>query len=187
VGCHAGIVVRQADAERDGAAVAAIYAPYVESGAVSFEEVAPDAAEMGRRIEGLSATHPWLVLERGGVVVGYAYGSPHRGRAAYRWTAEVSVYVDRARHRQGSARVLYAALLDLLRQQGFRMAVAGVTLPNDASVRLHEAFGFQPVGVFHRIGHKEGAWHDVGWWELDLAPGTDGPPAEPLPPLRLLC
>jgi phosphinothricin acetyltransferase len=139
---------------------------------------------MAERISRVSATHPWLVEERDGEVVGYAYGSEHRVRAAYRWAVEVTVYVDQAHHREGVGRRLYEALLDRLRVQGFRMAFAGITLPNDASVGLHEALGFQPVGVYSRIGWKAGAWQDVGWWQLDLAPGSNGPPAEPSPPAR---
>lgn len=139
---------------------------------------------MARRIERISATHPWLVLERGGSVAGYAYAAQHRERAAYRWVADVSVYVDLAHRRAGIARALYGALFDLLREQGFRMAVAGVTLPNPASVALHESFGFEPVGVYRDIGWKAGAWRDVGWWQLRLSPRETGPPAEPRPTPR---
>jgi len=139
---------------------------------------------MGRRMDRLTATHPWLVAERDGIVAGFAYGAPHRDRSAYRWAADVSVYVDRERHRQGVGRELYVALLELLRRQGFRWACAGVTLPNDASVGLHEALGFEPVGVYREIGWKDGAWRDVGWWQLELD-RSGGAPVEPLGPQRL--
>jgi L-amino acid N-acyltransferase YncA len=180
-------VVRHADPERDAAACAAIYAPYVAATGISFEEVPPTAAQFGALIAETSARHPWLVLEDGaGAVVGYAYASQHRARAAYRWAADVAIYVDRARHRSGAGRTLYAALLELLRRQGLHSACAGVTLPNDASVGLHRALGFEHVGTYRAIGWKAGGWHDVAWWQLHLQPdGDGGPPAEPLGPQRL--
>jgi L-amino acid N-acyltransferase YncA len=118
--------------------------------------------------------HVWLVAERDGRVVGYAYGGRHRDRAAYNWTVEVSAYVDRAVHRTGLGRRLYAELFDRLKESGFRLLVAGITLPNDASVGIHEAMGFEPVGVYRNVGYKNGEWWDVGWWQLDLgAPEGD--------------
>jgi L-amino acid N-acyltransferase YncA len=140
----------------------------------SFEEVAPDASEMARRIERLSATHAWLVFERDGAVAGYAYACPHRERAAYRWAADVSVYVDPAHRRTGVGRALYLELLGILREQGKRVATAGITLPNDASVALHESLGFELVGVFRGIGWKGGSWRDVGWWQLDFEVSPSG-------------
>lgn len=179
------MLIRHAVPERDSAACAAIYAPSVYGSATSFETVAPDAAEFARRIHEVTRRYPWLVAEDEGRVTGYAYGTQHRARAAYRWTTEVAVYVDAGHRGRGVGRSLYGALLSLLRRQGLRTAVAGITLPNQASIALHEACGFTHVGVFHRSGFKAGAWHDVGWWELDLAPGDEGPPAEPGPPTRL--
>jgi L-amino acid N-acyltransferase YncA len=179
------MTIRPADPARDAAACAAIYAPFVRESAVSFEEVAPDADAFAARIARLTATHPWLVEEREGVVVGFAYGSPHRERAAYRWACDVSVYIDAAHHGRGIGRALYEALLTLLREQRIHVACAGITLPNDASVGLHESLGFQPVGIYRGIGWKAGAWRDVGWWQLRLVPDGDaeaGPPPEPLPP-----
>jgi phosphinothricin acetyltransferase len=161
------VTIRPADGGRDAAACAAVYAPYVSDSVISFEEEPPDAAEMARRIDG---AHEWLVLERNGEVAGYAYGGVHRTRAAYRWTTEVSVYVGAAHHRTGVGRALYLELFDRLRERGFHLALAGVTLPNPASVALHEALGFRAVGVYREIGRKFGAWHDVGWWELALQP-----------------
>jgi L-amino acid N-acyltransferase YncA len=175
-------MVRYADPARDAPACAAIYAPYVEDSVISFEIQAPSAYEMAERIETIGATHPWLVAERDGRVAGYAYASPHHARAAYRWAADVTVYVDRAHHRAGVGRALYGALFELLRSQRLRIACAGITLPNDASVGLHEALGFVPVGVYRNIGWKDGSWHDVGWWQLDLGALADEPPPEPLPP-----
>lgn len=144
----------------------AVYAHYVETTAVSFETEVPDAEEMARRV---AAAHVWLVAELGGTVVGYAYGAPHRPRAGYRFTAEVSVYVDPAHHGRGLGRALYGPLLERLREQGFHLALAGVTLPNPASVRLHESHGFVRVATFPEIGHKLGRWHDTEWWALRLS------------------
>lgn len=175
-------ILRSADPELDAAACAAIYAPHVADGAASFEEVAPDAGEMRDRMQRCTRTHPWLVLERGGSVAGYAYACPHRERAAYRWAADVSVYVAAEHRRAGVGRALYEALFALLRDQGLRAAVAGITLPNPASVALHEALGFALVGVYPAIGWKAGAWRDVGWWQLELLARGDEPPAEPRPP-----
>jgi phosphinothricin acetyltransferase len=178
-------LLRHADPARDAAACAAIYAPFVTDGAASFEEVAPTAAEFAARMQRTTRTHPWLVLEDGGRVVGYAYACEHRARAAYRWAADVAVYVEPAHHGRGAGRRLYGALLGLLRRQGLRVACAGIALPNDASVGLHRAAGFELVGTYRSIGWKAGAWRDVAWLQLLLAPGDDDPPREPGPPQRL--
>lgn len=176
------VTIRDADPERDAAACAAIYAPYVESTPISFEERPPDAAEISARIERYTATHPWLVAEAEGGVVGYAYGNRLQERPAYRWAAEVSVYVDAARHGEGFGRGLYEALFERLRRQRLQVAFAGITLPNAPSVALHERLGFVRVGITPRIGWKHDRWHDVGWWQLELLPEGAGPPPEPLPP-----
>ncbi|MFN2463587.1 MAG: arsinothricin resistance N-acetyltransferase ArsN1 family B [Candidatus Dormibacteria bacterium] len=169
--------VREAT-ENDAEACAAIYAPYVLDSAVSFEIDPPTPDEMAARIATSLGTHAWLVLEDEGRVVGYAYGSRFKSRAAYRWACEVSVYMEVGKHRHGGGRALYEVLLDRLRQRGFRMAIAGMTLPNDASVGLHESMGFEPVGTYRRIGFKHGAWHDVAWVQRELIPG-DATPEEP--------
>jgi phosphinothricin acetyltransferase len=176
------VTIRDAGPGRDAAACAAIYAPYVESTPISFEERPPAVAEMAARIERVSATHPWLVAEAGGEVAGYAYGCRLHERAAYRWTAEVSVYVAEARRGEGIGRALYEALFERLRRQRFQVAFAGITLPNEASVSLHERLGFAGAGTSRRIGWKQGRWHDVSWWQLDLSPPGGDPPPEPLPP-----
>jgi L-amino acid N-acyltransferase YncA len=176
------MTIRHANAVCDAAACAAIYAPYVRETAISFEEVVPDTAQMGKRIARAAATHAWLVAEsESGEVVGFAYATSHRERAAYRWACDVSVYVDGAHHSRGLGRALYEALFPLLRAQRLQVACAGITLPNAASVGLHEALGFEPVGVYRGIGFKLGRWHDVGWWQLQLLPPDDAP-GEPLPP-----
>lgn len=164
--------------ERDGEDCAAIYAPYVIDTAVTFEVDAPSAAEMSQRIDAALRSHAWVVLGDAGRVVGYAYGGPFKSRPAYRWSCEVSVYLERGRQRTGGGLALYDALLGRLAERGFRTAVAGMTLPNDASVALHEAMGFDPVGTHRRIGWKLGSWHDVAVVERIITSSTD-PPAEP--------
>jgi L-amino acid N-acyltransferase YncA len=161
--------------EADAAACAEIYAPYVTDSVISFELEAPSAKEMAARIAGAIE---WVVLEDDGRVVGYAYAGPFAPRAAYRWAAEVSVYLERGRERRGGGRALYEELLRRLTQRGYLMAIAGMTLPNPASEGLHRALGFEPVGVYRRIGYKHGAWHDVAWTQRKLSPGAE-PPAEP--------
>ena len=162
--------IRPANSDRDAAAVAAIYAPFVDDTVISFEDVAPTAAEIAARIERLTDTHAWLVADDDGEILGYAYGCPHRERAAYRWATEVSVYVDPRHQRRGAGRALYEALFGLLADKHYRIALAVIALPNDASVGLHEACGFKPVGVYRGIGFKHGTWWDVGWWQLELTP-----------------
>jgi L-amino acid N-acyltransferase YncA len=176
------MTIRPADPARDAAACAAIYAPSVESTPISFEVTAPDAAEFAERIAKYSATHQFLVAEEGGEVVGYAYACRWRERPAYDWAVEVSVYVDAAHQGEGIGRALYAELFDLLRAQGFRSAVAGITLPNPASIALHERLGFESIGALRQIGWKVGGWHDVGYWQLLLAPDAADPPEAPRAP-----
>jgi L-amino acid N-acyltransferase YncA len=173
------MTIRPADPERDAAACAAIYAPSVASEPISFELTPPDAAEFAHRIEKYSSTHQFLVAEEGGEVVGYAYACRWRERPAYDWAVEVSVYVDAAHKGEGIGRALYAELLDRLRVQGFHVALAGITLPNPASIALHERMGFESVGALREIGWKLGGWHDVGYWQLLLQPDATGPPAPP--------
>lgn len=154
----------------DAAACAAIYAPYVTDTSITFELTPPSAAQMAERITAAQRQHAWIVMEDEEGVAGYAYGGTFRARAAYQWTCEVSVYLERGRHRRGAGRALYAELLPRLAKQGMRTAIACMTLPNDASLGLHRAMGFEDVGVMRRVGHKHGAWHDVAWAQLDLTP-----------------
>jgi L-amino acid N-acyltransferase YncA len=167
--------VRDADAGRDAQACAAIYAPYVTDSVISFEDQAPSTLEMRRRIAG---AHVWLLAEIDDRPVGYAYGSTHRERSAYRWAADVAIYIDRDHHRAGLGRALYTRLFERLRDLGLWTVCAGITQPNDASNGLHLAMGFLLVGTYRRIGWKQGAWHDVSWFQLDLHPGEPGPPPE---------
>jgi L-amino acid N-acyltransferase YncA len=185
---HWRVLVRHADPARDAAACVAIYAPYVTDSAVSFEEAPPTTEGFAAHIAATSERYPWLVIEDAGAVVGYAYATQHRARAAYRWAVDVGIYVDPARHGAGAGRRLYEALFDLLRRQRLHSACAGITLPNDASIALHRALGFEHVGTYKAVGWKAGAWRDVSWWQLALAPdgaGADAPPPEPLGPQRL--
>ncbi|WP_329072284.1 GNAT family N-acetyltransferase [Amycolatopsis sp. NBC_01480] len=161
------MLIRDASAS-DAEACAAIYAPYVTDTAITFELEPPTVEEMTDRITKAVKTHAWLVIEDEGRVVGYAYGGPYKERAAYRFSCEVSVYLELGRRRTGSGRALYEALFARLVERGFRTAVAGMTLPNDASAGLHRALGFEPVGTYRRIGWKHGAWRDVAWAQRDL-------------------
>jgi L-amino acid N-acyltransferase YncA len=156
----------------DAAGCAAVYAPYVTDSCISFEYDPPTAEDFAARIAG---AHAWLVAEEGGKVVGYAYGSRHRERAAYDWAADVAIYTAATHHGRGMGRALYEALFEVLRARGLRILCAGVALPNDASDALHRALGFAEVGVYRGIGWKFGRWHDVRWWHLQLGDGS--PPA----------
>ena len=175
------MIVRLASPDRDAAAVAAIYRPSVEGGLASFEEFAPKADEMARRMRVTLARTPWLVAEDDdAAVVGYAYAGAHHERPGYRWAVNISVYVaDRFRGR-GIGRRLYDELLAILRRQGFVNVYAGITLPNPGSVALHEAIGMRRIGVYERVGFKLGAWHDVAWYGLRLSE-PHGSPRDPIP------
>jgi L-amino acid N-acyltransferase YncA len=149
------------DAER----CAAIYRPYVETSWISFETIAPGPDEMAHRIASYGSSHGWLVFEVDQIVAGFAYGSPHRSREAYQTSCDVTVYVDPAYERRGIGRLLYEALLAHLADRGFHAAFAGIALPNDASIALHETMGFSPLGIYREVGWKMGGWRDVGWWQ----------------------
>ena len=168
-------------AAADAGAIARIYAPYVADSPTSFETDVPDASEIARRIDDALVWHPWLVYEEAQAVGGYAYASKHRVRAAYQWSVEVSVYLDAQHRRRRIGQALYTSLFRILALQGYVNAYAGITLPNAASVALHESLGFDPIGTYRRIGFKRGAWHDVGWWQLAVARHDDSPqPPRPL-------
>jgi L-amino acid N-acyltransferase YncA len=163
---------------RDAEQIASLYAPIVRDTFISFETEPPSADIMANRIDAIQQRYPWLVAVRGEAILGYAYASEHRQRAAYRWSVDVTAYVAESARRQGVGRQLYTALIAMLRAQGFHAAFAGIALPNPASVALHEAVGFVPVGVYKEVGFKSGAWRDVGWWGLAIATAAE-PPAEP--------
>jgi len=170
----------RAAASSDREAIAALYAPIVQDTIISFETQPPSPDDMAERIARTVPVYPWLVAERAGEVIGYAYAGQHRARAAYRWSVDVSVYVGSGARRSGVGRMLYDRLFALLRQQNFRSAFAGIALPNDASVGLHEAMGFEPLGIYKDVGFKFGQWRDVGWWRLALSNSPE-PPQEPRP------
>src|SRR5689334_3771882 len=171
-------VIRVAS-EQDAPAVAAIYAPIVRDTTISFEIEPPAPEEMAQRIAKTLQTYPWLVAERGGQVIGTVYASKHRDPGAYRWSVNVSVYIGEQARRQGVGRALYERLITILKAQGFHSAYAGIALPNDASVGLHEAVGFKPLGIYKEVGFKHGQWRDTGWWRLTLS-DDPGPPSEPV-------
>jgi L-amino acid N-acyltransferase YncA len=174
------VLIRLAD-EQDTAGIAEVYRPYVEGSRISFEEQAPDAAEMERRIVGdIPGFHPWLVAEDDGRILGFASSSPFRSRRAYRWSVETGLYLAAGAHGRGIGKGLLSTLTDLLERQGYVAAIGAIALPNDLSVRLHEALGFKPAGTYRGTGFKMGEWLDVGLWQKDLAPRTASP-AEPLP------
>lgn len=166
--------IRPARAE-DAPAMLAIYRPFVERTAVSFETEVPTLDEFVERIHARQRDHEWLAAELDGQVVGYAYGSKHRGRGAYRTTCEVSAYVSESARGRGVARALYERLFARLVERGYCNALAGIAMPNDVSVAFHSALGFSPVGVYHAIGFKLGRWHDVAWYERRL---REGPPLD---------
>ena len=176
-------MIRLAD-ERDAVAVQAIYAPYVRETAISFETEPPPVEEIAGRMRAVLAHAPWLVCEREGRVVAYAYAGRFHPRRAYQWTVEVTAYVLAEHHRKGVGLGLYTALLACLALQGFRNAVGVIALPNPASVGLHERMGFVPGGVLRAVGYKHGRWHDVGWWQRALGE-HDGSPEPPRPPAEL--
>lgn len=172
--------IRMADPERDARAVTAIYAEAVQHTLASFEEVPPHPEAMAERMVQTLARTPWLVADLAGQVIGYAYAGQHHPRPGYRWSVNLSAYVAEDHRGRGVGRRLYLPLLDLLRRQGMVNAYAGVTLPNPASERLHEAIGMRRFAVYRRVGYKFGAWRDVAWYQLRLAE-PQGPPAEPTP------
>ena len=174
----AGLTLRVAE-PRDGAAFAAIYGPIVRDTFISFETDPPSAEAMAERVRQKLPTHPWLAAELDGRVIGYAHAGPFRDRAAYRWSVDVTPYVHEDARGEGVGRRLYEALFAILKLQGFRSAFAGVVLPNPRSIGLHEAFAFEPVGVYREVGFKHGGWRDVGWWRLGLS-DDPAPPTEPV-------
>ncbi len=169
----------------DAEAIAAIYRPYVEDSPISFEEAAPDAAEMALRIAGdVPGFHPWFVAEEGERLLGYAASSRFRTRPAYRWTVETGIYLAAEAHRRGIGKSLLATLLNMLERQGYVAAIGAIALPNEASVAVHEKLGYFHTGTYRKVGFKAGQWLDVGLWQKELAPRS-ATPAEVLPFLSI--
>ncbi|MBD8471683.1 GNAT family N-acetyltransferase [Sphingomonas sp. CFBP 8765] len=179
IGTAGAITIRAARPE-DAAAIAAIYAPHVLVGTVSFETDAPDARQMRTRMAASDGLYPWLVATVGDSrgVIAFGYAGRFRERAAYRFVVETTVYVADAAQRQGAGRLLYEALIDTLRAQGFTQAIGVIALPNDGSIRLHESVGFRRAGVYRAVGYKNGQWIDVGHWQCALNDAAV-PPVEP--------
>lgn len=180
------IVIRAAEAA-DAAAISAIYAPYVLSGTVSFETEVPDAEGMRARMEASGGYYPWIVATNGageagepGDVMGFAYATRFRERPAYRYVVETSIYLAGAATGTGTGRLLYDALFDTLRRQGFTQALAAISMPNEASVALHESVGFRRAGLYREVGFKQGRWIDVSIWQCELNESAL-PPVEPRP------
>ena len=164
----------------DAAEIAAIYAPFVRDTATTFEVSPPTADEMRRRIAEIIPNYPWLVAEDDNHLAGYVYGNQHKERAAYQWSADVTIYLRPAYHRQGLGRRLYTLLFDLLRRQGFHSLYAGLTLPNAGSQALHRAMGMTEIGVYREAGWKFDSWHDVMWMGMSFD-SSKAPKAPPVP------
>lgn len=166
--------------KRDSAQILDIYSPYIENTSISFETIIPSIEEIETRIERVIANTPWLIYEESNIILGYAYASKHRERAAYKWAVDVSAYVRQDCRGKGIGKMLYTELLSVLRLQGYCNVYAGICLPNESSVGIHEYFGFKKIAHYTKVGYKFGQWHDVGWWELFLKP-HNSEPGEPLP------
>lgn len=172
------MIIRLAAAS-DAEQILNIYAPYVKNTVISFETEVPTREDMESRIGHSQEKHVWIVLEENNEILGYAYSSKHRERSAYRWSVDVSVYIKEGFHRRGIGKVLYTSLLEIIKCQGYCNVYAGICLPNEKSVGIHEYFGFRKIAHYSRVGYKLGNWHDVGWWELFLQQ-HDPEPEEPL-------
>ena len=174
------VEVRLASKE-DAAEILEIYAPYILNTTVSFETQLPSIEQFQQRIENCLKTYPWIVAVLNGRVAGYAYASKHREREAYQWTCECSVYMHNDFRGKAIAKLLYELLFQILKQQQFRNVYAGITMPNDASIRFHEKCGFEKFAYYENIGFKFSSWHSVGWWKLQINDYDQQLP----PPLKL--
>lgn len=161
--------------DTDNQAVLAVYKPYIESTAITFEYDVPDSETFLERIKNVTAGYPWLVCLQDNEAIGYAYASKYRDRAAYQWAAEAAIYLKADVHRKGIARILYQALFEILRLQGYTNLYAIITLPNEKSVGFHQAMGFEEIGIFRKVGYKLGKWHDVIWFEKHLKEHGENP------------
>lgn len=153
----------------DVEAIRSIYAHYVEHTVITFDFDTPPTSAWAERLAAAGERgHPWLVAERDGEVAGYAYAAPFRAKPAYARTVETTIYLTPGATGRGLGRELYGALLDALARDDLHLAVAGMTLPNPASQRLHRRLGFEPVGTFAQVGFKHGAWRDVEFLQRRL-------------------
>jgi L-amino acid N-acyltransferase YncA len=166
--CLEGIMIRHAE-QRDAEAIAKIYNHYVLNTIITFEEIAVTVEDMAKRLRDIqSANLPWLVAEENGKVVGYAYASAWKARAAYRYTLESTVYLDHAQVAKGIGTQLYNALFALLREKSVHVVMGVIALPNQASIILHEKFGMHKAAHFSEVGYKFNRWLDVGYWQVKL-------------------
>lgn len=170
-------IIRFAKTE-DAEVILGIYEEYIKNTAVTFEIEVPTIAAFRERMERIMGQFPWLVCEVDGVIAGYAYASKHGERAAYRWSADLSVYINEAYHRNHIATELYSAVIGLLQKQGYFTVYAGVSTPNPKSEAFHTAYGFRNLGEFKNVGYKLGEWRGVAWYELPIAEYVEEP-AEP--------
>lgn len=161
--------------ERDAAGILDIYSNYIEHTTVTFETEIPSVAAFANRIEGIIEAYPYIVCEANGMITGYAYASKHRERAAYRYDADMSVYIAKEHHGRRIGTALYSALFELLRTQGYINTYAGIALPNEKSIGFHKAMGFAEIGIYHNTGYKLGRWIDVLWMQKAIAPYPDNP------------
>lgn len=145
-----------------------IYSPNILSTAISFETEIPTIENFKKRIEKCLQKFPWIVCSIDNKIAGYVYASSHRDREAYQWSCECSVYVHENFQGKKIGKELYHLLFKILKHQGFRNVYAGITLPNDASVQLHEKCGFENFATYENVGYKFGKWHSVGWWKLQI-------------------
>jgi L-amino acid N-acyltransferase YncA len=154
--------------EKDAGEVLEIYKPYVQDTIISFEYEVPSLEEFTQRIKAYTSEYPWLVCLLNGKIIGYAYASKHRDRTAYQWSVDSAVYLSPAIHRKGIGRILYESLFSILRLQGYFNVYAGISLPNEKSIRFHETMGFEKIGIYKKTGYKHGSWHDTAWFQLQL-------------------
>lgn len=173
------VTIRTATAA-DAAAILKIYTPFVLTTAISFETAVPLQKDMEGRIEKCLQKFPWMICEVDNSIAVYVYGSVHREREAYQWTCESSIYMDEEFRGKGLGILLYQTLFKLLKQQGFVNVYGGITLPNNASIKLHEKCGFVHFATYDNVGYKFGSWHKVGWWRL-LLNEYHPKPSPPLP------
>ncbi|MGQ7385381.1 GNAT family N-acetyltransferase [Streptococcus suis] len=166
------INIRSAQKE-DAAGLVAIYAPYVEDTSITFETEVPTVADFASRIEKTLEKFPYLVAEKEGALVGYAYASTYYARAAYDWTVELSVYIQQEARGKGIGSMLYDALEEDLTARGFKNFLACIALPNPASLALHEKRGYEQVAHFKNVGYKFDTWHDIVWLQKSLVGEMD--------------
>lgn len=159
-----------------------IYSPNIVNTAISFETEIPSVEEFEKRIEKCLQKFPWIVCSIDKKIAGYVYASSHRDREAYQWSCECSVYVHEKFQGKKMGKELYHLLFDILKHQQFRNVYAGITLPNNASVKLHERCGFTHFATYENAGYKFGEWHSVGWWKLRI----NDYDLNPSPPLKIL-